>query len=81
MFLNNTTSNKDSDVQYLVTFKCDYYSKLVINHELVRATDNAINEKEQEYIEESDKDTNIELQLMIKNTNTYKQVKGREGGQ
>ncbi|CAG8629589.1 7963_t:CDS:1, partial [Cetraspora pellucida] len=60
MSLDNTTSNEDSDLQYLVTFKCDYHDELVINRELVRATDNAINEEEQEYIKELDEDTNIE---------------------
>ncbi|CAG8760440.1 1183_t:CDS:1, partial [Racocetra persica] len=59
MSLDNTTSNEDSDLQYLVTFECDYHGELVIDRELVRATDNTINEEEQEYIEESDEATNI----------------------
>ncbi|CAG8720875.1 33303_t:CDS:1, partial [Racocetra persica] len=58
MSLDDTTY-EDSDLQYLVTFERDYHGELIIDHELVRATDNAINE-EQEYIEESDEDTNIE---------------------
>ncbi|CAG8809327.1 11551_t:CDS:1, partial [Racocetra persica] len=41
------------------TFERDYHGELVIDRELVRATDNAINEEKQEYIEESDEATNI----------------------
>ncbi|CAG8555008.1 2476_t:CDS:2 [Dentiscutata heterogama] len=113
MSFDDTASDEDFDLQYLITFKHNYYSELIIDHELVRVTVNAINE-EQEFMEESDEDTNIEVStgrgyttlpyelqlgiilplslfqlfftneqlcLIVENTNIYKQVKGRVGGQ
>ncbi|CAG8748353.1 22715_t:CDS:1, partial [Racocetra persica] len=59
MSLDDTTHDEDSDPQYLITFEHDYHGELIIDRELVRVTGNAINE-EQEFMEESDEDTNIE---------------------
>ncbi|CAG8675344.1 14786_t:CDS:1 [Cetraspora pellucida] len=79
MSLDNTTSNKNSDLQYLITFKYNYYDELIINHELVRATDNEIN-KEQKYIKKSDKDTNIKISTRRSKERGKDREKGRGKG-
>ncbi|CAG8443034.1 11896_t:CDS:2 [Dentiscutata heterogama] len=68
----------------------------MINHELVIASGNEINEKVHESIEESDKEANNiisplslfqlfftdeQLHLIVKNSNIYELVKSRESGQ
>ncbi|CAG8767972.1 7862_t:CDS:1, partial [Dentiscutata heterogama] len=58
MSLDDTTHDEDFDLQYLITFEHSYYSELIIDCKLVRVTSNAIN-KEQEFIEELDENTNI----------------------
>ncbi|CAG8650083.1 24189_t:CDS:2 [Cetraspora pellucida] len=50
MSLNNTTFDEDPDY-YLITFEHNNYKELIINYELVKFSDNVINEDEQECIE------------------------------
>lgn len=56
MSLDNTTSNEDFDLQYVITFEHDNHGELIIDRELVKATDNPINE--QEHVEELEGGTN-----------------------
>ncbi|CAG8630408.1 18044_t:CDS:1, partial [Cetraspora pellucida] len=47
---NDSTSNDDSGSQYVITFEHDNHSELIIDHELIKVTNNLINE--QEHVEE-----------------------------
>ncbi|CAG8615282.1 16971_t:CDS:2 [Cetraspora pellucida] len=101
MSLDNTTSNEDSDLQYLVTFERDYHGELVIDqllslesptfnpiqniHPLHKGYATLPHELQLGIVSPLSLFrlffTNEQLQLMVENTNTYEQVKGREGGQ
>ncbi|CAG8762183.1 8111_t:CDS:2 [Cetraspora pellucida] len=122
---DNTAFNEDSELQYSFTFEHNHHDELMIDHELVKASSNEINEEAHESIEESDEETNKlpslelptfnpicnhyplhrgyaklphefqlgiisplslfqlfftdkQLRLIVENSNTYEQVKGRE---
>ncbi|CAG8752094.1 8824_t:CDS:1, partial [Cetraspora pellucida] len=47
----DSTFNEEPDPQYSITFEHDTHGELIIDHELVEATDDT-NEEKQDYIEE-----------------------------
>ncbi|CAG8751348.1 5024_t:CDS:1 [Cetraspora pellucida] len=42
------SSDKNSDPYYLITFKCNFHNKLIINYELVKATNNKEHESNEQ---------------------------------